>query len=88
MGVDIGVHDRLLERRVRLLAQAHVGVERLQPERGQRRSALERRSSRGYCGLRDAAVLRRLRRFGLRGERRLRDAPRRVAHCSDAQRAR
>ena len=34
--IDIGVDDRLLERRVRLVAEAHVGVERLQHQRHRR----------------------------------------------------
>src|SRR6266478_4252018 len=80
MGVDIGVHDRLLERGVRLLAEAHVGVERLQPERGQRRSSFDRRADRGRCLLQEVAALRPLRRFGLRGGDRLRQRARRVAH--------
>ncbi len=42
MRVDVGVHDRLLQRRVRLVAQARVLRDRLQGERGEGRMGKRR----------------------------------------------
>src|SRR5205814_6606673 len=81
MGVDISVHDRLLQGRIGLFAQAHIGVEGLELELGWSRLARFDGGVRHFEALaqRDALLDAFLR---LDSGDRLLHAASRLAHCS------